>query len=58
MTKRPKANKGVDAAEKQIAYQQGRTARRARIAKDDAPHADNPLLKAWIDGYEFEEAAE
>lgn len=56
--KKPKADKGADEAEQQVVYEQGRTARRARIAKADAPHADGPLLDAWLKGYEFEEKGE
>lgn len=37
------------------AYEQGRAARRARIARDDAPHGDGRELEAWRKGYDFEE---
>lgn len=37
------------------AYEQGRTARRGRISRDEPPHGDGPLLKAWQKGYDFEE---
>lgn len=41
-----------------FAYEQGRTARRARIAKADAPHGEGSAeLKAWLKGYEAEEEA-
>lgn len=55
MSKTPKA---PDDAEKSVAFEQGRTAYRARIAKDDAPHGEGPLLKAWLKGYEFEADAD
>lgn len=38
-----------------VAYEQGRAARRARISRDEPPHGDGPLLKAWQKGYDFEE---
>lgn len=41
--------------EHRAAYEQGRAARRARIAKDDAPHGEGDDLDAWLAGYEFEE---
>lgn len=37
------------------AYEQGRAARRSRISREEPPHGDGPLLKAWLKGYDFEE---
>jgi len=45
-----------DTAER-AAYEQGRTARRARISRDEPPHGEGPLLKAWQKGHDYEEAA-
>lgn len=54
------ANGGKSGADDQVlnaAYEQGRAARRARISREDAPHGDGPLLKAWQKGFDFEQNA-
>lgn len=35
----------------EAAFHQGLNAKRSAIAKEDAPHADGPLLKAWLKGW-------
>lgn len=38
------------------AYEQGRTARKAAISKDDSPHdSDTDEYKAWLKGWKFED---
>lgn len=57
---KPKAKPPTDFEkhpEQLVAYEQGRAARRASIAVDDAPFGEGKDLEAWLAGYGFEDKA-
>lgn len=54
-----KDEKAAKDAENHVFYEQGRTARRASISREEAPHGeDSEELKHWLKGWDFEDKAQ